>query len=422
MSWAQGSNSALPAFSVKQEGAVRLLKFHIDSSMHPKPHFELPPVTVEGDVGYFFVTTGYSWLCEMPADGLFGAQPISLSIKTCKLFSRPNWLDLSTGAGLPLAQMRVGGPWSRNYDGVMLAFLSENSVSSRQLVAIAHGENKNERVGNRLYNGTVNVGVDASRCYSGNHNGVYQDCWPSYNGFTNEIEASLSTPFQLSAIKDLGPVLWPSAGYVEPLSQIKMSAGTRHFSGIIANKYLYVFYVDTSHSDHLGRSGGLYLARARIDEGGSILKFRPYFQGNFPSESSLPSGFESARTGDFFSAEGARGSELWPLSHRSLSFHVAHVTGTPFFVGVEEYLFKNTWKLQMRISRDLKNWSPPVGVPGQATLEGWKHAQLHYATLINQNGLYEDRIDPGIFYIIGTNDHGEVFGAPFDLTGLVGVR
>lgn len=421
VSWAQAEPSTLPAFSVRQEGAIRQFDFDVDSSMRPKPHFELPPITIEADSRYFFVTTGYSWLCKMPAEGLLGAHAVSLSVKTCRLFSRPNWLDPRTGAALPLSQTQVEKPWSQNYDGVMAAFVIHNSNSFDRLVTIAHGENKNERVGNRFYNGTVNAGVAASSCYSGDHNGVYQDCWPSYNGFTNEIEASLSASLQLNAIRDFGPILWPSDGYVEPLSQAKMSAGTRHFSGIIDGKYLYLFYVDTSHSDHPGRSGGLYLARAQIGEMG-MLKFHPYFQGDFTSVSSLPRGFESERTSDFFSTEGPKASELWPLSHRSLSFHVAHVTGTPFFVGVEEYLFKKTWKLQMRISRDLENWSAPVAVPGQATLGGWKHAQLHYATLINQNGLYENRVDPSRFYLIGTNDHGDVFGAPFEITGLGGVH
>lgn len=228
---------------------------------------------------------------------------------------------------------------------------------------------------------------------------------------------------------DLGPITWPSNGYIESLDGNKTwikatDGGVRHPSSIIKDNYLYVFYEDLSQGKESdGRGPGIKVIRAPINNGDvDPNSFMAYYNGNF-SENSLPRGFNLPTYYKSLSQKGPRTSSLFPdlnkfapqstqgskrvgarLVGDITNFSVARVEGTDYYLGVAHELSRG---VTLRLSRDLTSWSNPVVVPG--TAENWwlgktdlQKYPLLYPRLANKNGDSNVSINPNEFYIIGT--------------------
>jgi len=100
--------------------------------------------------------------------------------------------------------------------------------------------------------GTVNVNVNATVCYSGFHNGSFSDCDPAYNAFVSGAQVPFSpascyglwAPGNDSSV-DLGPLVWPMAGYLNSTGG-KTSYGVRQPSGVVAwgGEHAFLFWID----------------------------------------------------------------------------------------------------------------------------------------------------------------------------------
>lgn len=95
---------------------------------------------------------------------------------------------------------------------------------------------------------------------------------------------------------------------------------------------------------------------------------------------------------NFLSAKGAKSTALFGES--TIRFSVAKVSGTPYFLGVEEFINRtdNSLKYALRVSYDLVNWSDRYIIPGTRASD-WNHGLLHFPIFFNKNGWTNTEID-----------------------------
>jgi hypothetical protein len=407
-------NASMPTFRILEAGPETQVHFSIAQDMRPKPAFESSPALVEGAQGLFFVTTGWSWLCR--ADGGLFSKEIVIDKARCQRFSTPMRIDRATGRNLEPSEVDMTtGDWRRSYGGVFAAAGLPTPWRGYSYLAIVHGENKNERIGQHLYANTVNSQTPPEACASGYQGGQYADCFQAYYAFVSlQLWGNIGTNGQtVEPVFDAGPILWPCMGY--KIGDQKGSDGLRHPSAITADGYLYIYYLDTSRGKEEGRSGGLHLARMKLPSAGTtkLPPALPYFNGAFsPDNPSLPSGFDKEKIRDFYDQPGGRASELWSKSSGTVRFSVARIKGTSYLLGVEEYVgreaLEKPWRIQIRISADFVHWSDPVPVPGTEVDGGWGVGTMHYPIFADGSGSHTNVIDPEDFYIVAAQKGGSI--------------
>lgn len=70
-------------------------------------------------------------------------------------------------------------PWRRNYDALFTLHRA-----GAEVLGIGHGENKNERIDQRVFLNTINPAIGAECVSQPNPDaGTYDDCWESYHAF-----------------------------------------------------------------------------------------------------------------------------------------------------------------------------------------------------------------------------------------------
>ncbi|GAB3526280.1 hypothetical protein GCM10027443_01310 [Pontibacter brevis] len=303
--------------------------------------------------------------------------------------------------------------WRRNYNGIFSAHVVEYTPSEQPILfAISHGENKNEKIGHNLYQNTIRTDfvIDKNNrsTYSG---GVpYQDCWDAYFGFLNGNWTTYSKDNNWGSayLNDIGPIAWPSAGYLHQDGS-QASTGLRHPSSIIDGDYLYIFVVDESRNNN----GGVKLIRSHV---GNLLTPARYEtwsgSGWVPS---LPVGFTKEKAAEFFKQEGPKNKPVIPHDRNTIRFSVARIKGTEEFIGMEEFIMgsgDHTIKAAFRFSNDLIHWSDRV--PFYAAAD-WSSSALRYPIFLNNDGTSNTEIDLEEFYVLGSAGDGTVTKMHFKL-------
>jgi hypothetical protein len=312
------------SLKIGDAGKIEAIDVSILGDMRPKPAFEVPPAVVAGAPHLFFVTTGFSWLCQ--ADNP-PAIAIRLDPAHCRRFSTPDRIALSDGHDLSPAEVAaLGNDWVRSYAGVFSAVRLPHPWRGHDLLTVIHGENKNERYGANLYASTVDTNIDPATCASGYDAAQkkWTDCWPAYNGFVSLRLAKTSWIAAPDTSLDLGPILWSTMGYRQGVK--KTSSGLRHPSALLDDGYLYIFYTDTSQSNEEGRRGGVHVARMALpaNDASPLEPAIPYYDGGFSDTNpSLPLGFAKERIRSFYDQPRGKASELWPNSWQTVRFTVA---------------------------------------------------------------------------------------------------
>lgn len=347
---------------------------------------EIPPWLLEGRV---LVSSSSSALCRI--EGVLAAFMGGVGFD-CQL--------LSAGTLSPTISeedLAAIPPWRRNYH----ALFSIHDAGDLTL-AVGHGENKNERIDQRVFLNTINLDVGAD-CVSGPNpvTNTYDDCWESYNSFVTLSQISFHPDGSPSLVKDLGPLAWPTAGLVDGQGA-KQGLGLRHPSSIIDQGWLYVFFMDESWGTEPFEKQGIRVVRAALDPTPVPAAFRAFVDGGF-DEPALPMGFEARRMLDFI---GQRGPPALPLFSEpdvsSVRFSVARARGTQWFVGAEERTEADgSWSIALRISTDLVHWSEPAFHPGlRAT--SWDTARLNYPIFLDARGQTNTEIEADDFFLLGT--------------------
>ncbi|MEJ8804468.1 T9SS type A sorting domain-containing protein [Pontibacter sp. H249] len=294
--------------------------------------------------------------------------------------------------------------WRRNYNGIFSAHIIKAQNGKNIVFALSHGENKNERIGDFLYQNTVRptfkIDISDPNTYSGGT--PYKDCWEAYFGFLNGNWASLEKDLSITAqyFNDIGPVAWPSAGYVSVDGE-QLSQGLRHPSSIIHDGYIYIFVVDAS----MDGTGGVKLIRVKLEDATLPQRYQTWSGNNWIG--ALPEGYSKTKTKNYFAVRGPANAPIIPNDKSIIRFTVAKFKQTDNeFIAVEESINQdNTIEVAFRYSNNLINWSERKVV---YTDLNWSSSVLRYPVFLNTDGLTDGSIDKEEFYVIGTRDDGNV--------------
>jgi hypothetical protein len=211
-----------------------------------------------------------------------------------------------------------------------------------------------------------------------------------------------------SRFKSMGPIAWPTDGYIDNQGN-QLSCGLRHPSSIVVeetvkgarSEHIYVYYLDTSKT-----STGVKVARAEVKE--TIPNMEGYFKvyngetGGF-TENALPSGYETARIREFFTQKGPKSSPILETDFvQTCRFSVAKIFGTNLYLGVEEFLDfrygdKPRDEIALRLSTDLVHWGPRRVI---LSFPNWQSG-LNYPIFLRKDGSDNTIIDADEFYIVG---------------------
>jgi len=300
--------------------------------------------------------------------------------------------------------------WRRNYNGVFGAHALTLPSGQNILFAVSHGENKNEKQEGYFYQNTVRpsfiLNPNNPATYSGDTGNGYTDCWQAYFGFLNGnwLPNDAAHDWGNQYLNDMGPIAWPSAGYIK-VDSTQASTGLRHPSSIVYNGYVYIYVRDESNDG----TGGIKLIRCAIAD---ILNPASYQTWSETQGwiSSLPNGFTKENCASYFAVRGPQNSSVFPLDRNTIRFSVAKFRNSDQFIGVEQYNddFDNgRSKLAFRTSTDLIHWSDRINFYSNTTLN-WSDFLYKYPIFLNAEGTSNNDIDINNFFVLGASKDSKV--------------
>lgn len=401
-----------PSFNATNQG-ISILKINNQNFGYPA---EITPQTIsqgQNKPQLYLLSSGWSWICENIGNILTSTptNPLFFNSQNCKIITKmsivgsvnpngqPNYLN-------PANSVYNQSPWKMAYDGA----LNVNIINNNRLVALRHGENSNSTLGGFKYQNTVFPNVKVDVCSSGYVNGVYQHCGAALTSYANLGWANYnpSTGWNKEDWHDEGPVLWPPTPLLyRNLDGTRGPAGgpyhTTTFQGNDGYMYAYTISQIGTENNHDQCN---VIARAPVS--GNLMPgtWKYYYNGNFSSDA-LPTGFTKERINDFYSTPAGPATCILPntanVAH--LYFNVAKIKNTPFYIGVEESLPNRTsWRMGVRISTDLVNWSD---IQVLSTAANWGSGQkFSYPIFYNKEGNSSNEIDANEFYILGNGADG----------------
>jgi hypothetical protein len=277
-------------------------------------------------------------------------------------------------------------------------------INNNRLVGIKHGENQNLIDAGYKYQNTVYPNVLVDNCAAGVVNGVYHGCGESFSTYANLgwADYNPSTGWSKEEWHDEGPVLWPPGPnlYRETNGNRGIAGGSYHptfFLGDDGYMYLYNIGAAWTEANHSLQ----FVARSPISSNLLPGTWKYYYNGSFSTDA-LPAGFSKEKINDFYSTPGGRASCIFSGTEtiQHIYFNVAKVKNTPYYIGAEESLTSdNSWRLGIRISRDLVHWSDLQII---STAAGWGSGQkFSYPTFYNKEGNSSYEIDKNEFYLLG---------------------
>jgi hypothetical protein len=382
---------------------------------------EVPPCVVKGSRYQYFFTTNYTatWLSAWSMSSLRNeSKKVGNSADYGPLWvlAASNWWGtpfdpkyLESNSYVYNQQWKTYH-WRRNYNGVFGAHALTLPSGQNILFVVSHGENKNEKQKSYYYQNTVRpsfvINAKNSSTYSGMNKGVYADCWDAYFGFLNGNWLPYDPAHDRGNqyLNDLGPIAWPSAGYIKP-DGTQASTGLRHPSSIVYNNYVYIYVRDESKDG----TGGIKLIRCAVADILNPARYQTWSetQGWI---SSLPKGFAKERCSNYFAVRGPQNSPLFPPDGNPIRFSVARFKNSDLFIGVEQYndgLDNGRCKLAFRTSTDLIHWSDRVNFYSNKTLN-WNDFQYKYPIFLSADGTSNNDIDINSFFVIGTSTDNKV--------------
>jgi hypothetical protein len=398
----------------------------LNSDCHEKQEkriTEVPPWVIDGGVRtYFFVDGRQSVLWSSPK-----------SLTTNSTIDLKNYANGPDVATRPYIMERFYSSrvkkydWRRNYHAIYTAQVLWPKDAGRVVVGFCHSENKNEVSGDcylgHWTNNTIqaNVPIDCNdpNTYSGGK--PYRDGWAAYNALLTAVW----TPYneqtawgQGAFANDLGPIAWPCTGYVTTTG-IKATSGLRHPSSILRGDSVYIFFVDGGpFGDNVpeveGRKGGVKVLRVHKDKVLDAHGYSIYYkdpQGGEHWSPSLPEGFTKEKMLDYVAVKGPKSTTLLNdkgAYYQVIRFSVAKVKEREGYIGVEQYIdfsdrtpdHKPTWKVALRYSADLVNWSDRQLIVYKT--HSWEASQMNYPVLLNKEGSSNTEVDANEFYIVGS--------------------
>jgi hypothetical protein len=385
---------------------------------------EVPPVIIGGPPRRFLFGGIESFACTGRWSLLAGGP----SPTSCVQVLKPVVDNRELSRSFDRVDADRGSPYTRNYNGVFAATLTNLPGLGPSLVTINHTENKGEArpyagagrgpfpnsISSALQNLTA-ADTDGATCYVetlGCYFAFVTVAWAPFNAQTN---------WGLVSFSDHGPIVWPSLGYVSADGLTKLANGPRHPHAITHGGYIYVFYID--HFFTNGRDGNAALDRGQRRSGVKLIRaklpdvapgaWRIFRNGAF-DEPALPIAFRAddpasfARPGPIATPLFANRRDPNAGTSETESFAAAKVDGLDLFVGAEVY---QDWqdeapspcpgkhRLALRFSADLVHWSDRRDIYGCMDAGAFG---LHYATFVRRDSTTNEVIDGDDFYVVGT--------------------
>jgi hypothetical protein len=389
---------------------------------------EVPPAVVKGGWSQYYCTS---------ADTRIWDSPLSIADSTLTSFTFPYTSGTTDGvltsASLneniyytgssnrylpPFTFSSSDSQWKRNYSGSFSAFRIDSYPGKGDIiVGINHTESKNEKVDipstSYYYQNTVRgflIDQNNAATYSGVTAGAYHDCWPAYFSFLTAgwVPNNSGSNWGSQMFTDLGPVAWPSQGYVDACGQ-KVSNGIRHPSAFVHNDSMYIYYIEGFDAineapvEDSGREWGVKVVKVNVNDMLDPSKYKVYYNGSWVS--SLPSGFSAGSMLSYVSTKGPQSTRLlgkYNTDEAVQRFSVSKISGTDYFLGIEWYvdwLDSAKYKTAFHLSQDLTTWSGRL-LTLSTYLQG--SVRMAYPVALNLAGDDHSNIDPSEFYIFGT--------------------
>ncbi|RYY12785.1 MAG: hypothetical protein EOO04_33020 [Chitinophagaceae bacterium] len=271
--------------------------------------------------------------------------------------------------------------WKRNYHAIYSAEYIKHPVQGPVSLGFLHGENKNQVEGksgngySNLYQNTIQPNVTINTANHETYSGgtPFIEGWTAYNAMISAawIGNNAGTNWgQQMFINELGPIAWPSTGYITE-DGVKCTSGLKHPSSIVHDGYVYVFFSDggpygNNISWEEGRLEGIKVVRAPLDQSLDPNAYKVYYKDSAALDNwlpALPGGFTKETMLDYVAVRGPRSTDVMNddagLSQH-IRFSVARVRGKNYFIGVEEYIDiadAKKFRVALRFSYDLVNWS-----------------------------------------------------------------
>lgn len=374
---------------------------------------ELSPMirTVDGNQIHS-LSTNSSFLCNIPPSN-FLAQGVLINYSDC-YFATTSLLVSNineNGNFIYIPPAQIGNDnWRFSYNGIT-GIDTINVNGQKYLVSIKHNEHQNTTAGQYQYQNRVFPQIRVENCTSGFVDGEWRHCWPSFTSYVSFGYAPINSSGKVEAERyiDVGPIVWPPNGYKDQ-SNNKISSGFYHPTLFVDEKYIFSYYLNDNNLQ-IGQRKCLSVSRVPITQFMDVNAWRNYFGGEF-NTSPLPPNFDKDEMLNFYTVGGGNADCVKLPSETAdaiIYMNVAKIAGTDLYIGAEESATNGAdWKVGIRISRDLVNWSDMQVI---STAPGaWGNGDLSYPTFVdNQGRNTNELIQPNDFYLVGksaTNSAG----------------
>jgi len=384
-----------------------------------QPWSEIPPWITRGGWYGYHIASGNSYFYSTQ-DNLL-TNPNAFTVGQQKPYrSATTWGEVTDVSSLRAAEIENNialenlSPWRRTYNAVYSSFVLGDS-----LITINHGENKNVIKQGVFKQNTINPRI-GNDCVTAD-----TECWPAYHAFifSNHWWWKQGEGWGNKLKEELGPIIWPAAGYTYDRSIDnntglgKASSGVQSPTVFIYNGMIYIYYRDSGFYDgastaarnYIGLVGrwerGVKVARAPISGQARPGTFKTLYNGQF-SESSLPANFSAENMSSFLNVPGPRGDLLIDRSFNVQRFAVAKFKGQDLFVAAVYYLPQGRPTLGFSYSSDLISWSKPEEIMSAGSQRDF---DLNYPIIANKEGTSNlSEIDPNNFIVYGTDQNNDI--------------
>jgi hypothetical protein len=393
----------------------------------PANNNEIPPAMIIKDKSHNYFVSGYMGFSCLGNWGLFSSGIHAFT--DCSEALGPVVDNIQTGY-ITESMADALPAYKRNYNGIFSVVEYNNPASSSglSLLAVMHEENKGEAKP-KAGGGVGSFRNSVSRSITNLVNGdTGSTCIHENNGCFFTFVSAATIPYTTATSyghnpqwTDLGPIVWPSKGYVSSDRTMKVANGPRHPHAIIDGNYAYVFYQDSYYTNGFDglynldvgdRRGGMKVIRAQLPnvQPGS---WYAYYQ---PAGSSAGDLTEPALPiGGSFSTPGPRATPIFTNNkdpnhgnYEGLSFAIAQVKGQNLYAGVEEYadwglegplMCAGKMRVALRTSTDLIHWS--ARIPLYDGCQDYPNFALNLPEFVDASSSSNTQIDLNDFYIVG---------------------
>jgi hypothetical protein len=323
--------------------------------------------------------------------------------------------------------------WRRIYHNIYTAQYYVHPVQGGISIGYANSENKNYIESNdcgspKKYPGSFNPTVPIDCSIPDSYSNLSKDGYLTYHAmvtgqWTPNVAPNWGQQYFGNA---LGPVTWPANGYIAS-DWRSASQGCGGPSSIIANGYIYIYYLDVGPRTvplEEGRGRGIRALRVLQENALDASKYEVFYKDPSGLETwnpAIPAGLTKDNMLSFLMIRGSKGSDI--LNNNDgptpcMRFSVAKVANTNYYAGIEEYADSNDpcnhdhinqttgaiehWgreRLALRFSYDLVNWSDRIMQIGASDCFDYFH--MRYPIFLNSNGWTNTEIDLNDFYVLG---------------------